>query len=150
MSFFVFSAVTLMLIGGFFVVLTSHFLRDRIAEEILCTGEVMATVIDVQAVTSSSSGDGIPTTSWYPVYEYTVGDVTVQKRSLVGLAKDKYHTGQQVRLRYDPSNINMFYNPEDGSKNLFKILLIIGIALIIAGIAVFVVGMAVYSKLPEI
>ena len=87
MSFFVFSAVTLMIIGGFFVVLTSHFLRDRIAEEIFCTGEVMATVIDVQAVTSSSSGDGIPTTSWYPVYEYTVGNVTKTATKVITLEK---------------------------------------------------------------
>lgn len=150
MSIFILTSVVLILIGGLFILFTSHFLRDRIAEEMFCTGSVTATVVEIHSVTSSSSGDGIPTTSWYPVCEYTVGDVTVQKRSLVGLAKDKYHTGQQVRLRYDPSNINMFYNPEDGSKNLFKILLIIGIALIIAGIAVFVVGMAVYSKLPEI
>lgn len=143
MSVFILSSVVLIIIGGITIILTSRFLRDRIAEEFFCTGEVMATVIEVQSYTSSASGDGIPMTSWYPVYEYTVGAVTVQKRSPIGLAKDKYHAGQQVKLRYDPSNVNMFYNPEDGSKKTFKIFLIVGIALIIAGIAVFVVGMAV-------
>ena len=130
--------VVLFSIGALFFALSHFFYTSIQRKQKDCVISALATIVEIQQVTSSATGDGIPTTSWYPVYEYTVGEQTIRKRSAFGFTKDKYYVGQRVEIKYNPQNMNEFYNPSDQSRKMIVAFQWIGIALMVMGVIALV------------
>lgn len=130
--------VVLFIIGVVFFALSHFFYISIQKRQKNCVSSAVATIVEIQQVTSSATGDGIPTTSWYPVYEYDVGGQTIRKRSSYGFARDKYSVGQRVEIKYNPYDYNEFYNPSDQSRKMIIAFQWIGILLMVAGVACLV------------
>ena len=116
----IFSAV------GFFSIKSNKRLKE------VCTSRTKGTVIEIQR---RRSGGRKSTTSYYPVYSYTVKEIPYEKSSSIGTPKPRFTIGQKVNVLYNPANPDDFYAEEDGLSNtIFYIFLVIGILIIIAAL----------------
>lgn len=128
------------LIGTVFFIAGIAMLNDRKEKEKNCTMKTYGKVTDISKHQTRSNGSY--TTSWHPVFEYSIGDLTFIKESIYGSSQIKYAIGQSVEVYYNPENYNEYY--VEGytlPKTLATIFTVVGICVmsivIISAILVF-------------
>ena len=117
----------LFLAVGIFMLAQGNDLAKR------CTAETMGTVINLEKEESTDS-DGYISYTYYPIFEYQVGEKTISQKGRMGSSNPKYHINDTVELLYDPDKPEDFVIKGDKSSNLM------GIIFIVAGVALVAVG----------
>ena len=125
----------LCLIGLCFIT-TALLLRSSIRKKLSrCTMVTTGTVVRSEKKTSfATTADEVPSTSWYPVYQYYADGRCNEVVSNLGSAKPQFADGTTIELMYDPANPKTIYVPEENPKFLVRLFLLIGIGLILCAI----------------
>lgn len=122
------------LIGLVFFIIGIVMIMNRKKKEINCTLKTYGKVIDIVRRQSHDS-DGGYSSSWHPVFEYSVGELKFIKESPYGSSQSKYAIGQDVEVYYNPGNHHEYYIVgETLPKTLATIFTIVGIAAIVIAI----------------
>ena len=90
-----------------------------------------AEIVDILEESSYDSENG-STTFHIPIYEYTIGDKKIKKRSNYG--SPKYKKGQKIEICYNPENPSDSYIKELGNTGMANGLITVGIIIIVVGI----------------
>ncbi len=124
------------LVGAGFLIVGMALLKHQKKKEARCTSTVEGKVVDL---VRHRSNDGAST--WNPVFEFTVGETKVRKKSMYGGTKSRYVVGQKMKIFYNPNNYNDFYAKEDAlPKTLATIFAVVGaVVLVISAISVLAV-----------
>ncbi|MBR2176074.1 MAG: DUF3592 domain-containing protein [Clostridia bacterium] len=123
------------LVGMIFLIIGLAMLNYRKRKERICTSKTYGTVRDLVQHRSHSSSGGY-SSSWHPVFEYHIGELTFIKESSYGSSRPKYAIGQNVEICYNPENYHEYYIAGDTlPRTLAVIFTIVGLAAIL--IAVF-------------
>lgn len=110
------------LFGLFFVAIGVFVIMFQRSQNKKCTEETTATVIDnVHPNHGSSIG------KYMPVFQYTVNGQTITQTSSLARRPKKYEIGDQVKLCYNPNNVNEFYVPGYTSNSLGIIFILAGL-----------------------
>lgn len=136
----VYAVVFLIAVGiigfGLTFIMVSWFIRKSIRrKQENCTQMVSAKIVEVQK-RAFSSNERPKTYSWYPVYEYWIGNETIRVRSNVGGDKRAYQVGESRELLVNPNNPKEFFDPKNREDILQKVFLWVGILVIVAGIII--------------
>lgn len=91
----------------------------------------------------SNRGPSTAMTSYYPIYEYTIGGRTVTEKSEYGLAEPKIKVGQTVSLLVNPNDTDEFYCESDPAKPICIIFGCVGTLLLCVGIVLLVLSAVV-------
>lgn len=108
-----------------------------------CVVSVDATVKEIRREEHSfhsNHGPSTTMTSYYPVYEYTIGGRTVIEKSEYGVAEPKIRVGQTVSLLVNPNDTDEFYCESDPAKPICIIFGCIGTLLLCVGIVLLVLS----------
>lgn len=105
-----------------------------------CTAKTYGIVCKIEIRQSVNSGisSNIPSTMWFPIYEYTVNGKTMRTRSAIGYSKKIFQEGQSVALYYAPENPGKIYVPDAQVPWAFILLYGMGFVFFFFGIAVYV------------
>lgn len=96
------------LIGIIFLVIGTFMLNNRKRKEEECTMVTNGVVKDISRRVKYDSDNGSSTT-WHPVFEYKVGELTYIKESPYGMSNSKYAIGQNVEIYYNPEDHHEYY-----------------------------------------
>lgn len=122
------------LIGIIFLIIGVAVLKNKKRKQINCTSKIYGKVIDIVRHETYKK-NGIYSSSWYPVFEYNIGELKYIKESLYGRSQPKYAVGQSVEVYYNPEDHNEFYiKGETVQKTLGKVFTIVGIVAISIGV----------------
>lgn len=125
------------LIGIIFFMIGIGILRNRKKKEINCTSKTYGKVKDIVRQRNYDLDNDYSTYSWYPIFEYNIGELKFVKQSSYGSSTTKYVIGQDVEIYYNPDDYNDYYIAgESLPRTLGKIFTIVGVVAII--IAIFV------------
>lgn len=132
----IFFAATILLaiLGLIFLVISMVIGRKIEQKQVNCTQRTVAKVITMNRVTSRDSYS-TPTISWYPVYEYYIGEQRIEKQSNFGQDKQIFYDGQQVELYYNPADWNEYYVPEENVEKMRWIMGVVGGILLACAVA---------------
>lgn len=130
------------LLAGIVLVLVGFFIHKRHKDLVrTCTMQVAGEVIrnecrEETSTETDSDGHRTKRTSimYYPVFQYTVGERTIQKTSTTGSSRPGFREGQSVTIMYDPANPERYYVVEDKTASRF------GIYFMLFGAVVFIIG----------
>ena len=125
----------LIAIGGIFIIVSRQIKKSHCIE--LTKGKIIDIVRQKNreiATAGTREIDRNVTTSFYPVYEYTVNGNTYVKRSSSGSSTPTFFIGQEVDIHYNPENANEYY----ANQNIAPI--ITGTGLTIVGVIIMVIG----------
>lgn len=126
-------------IGIIFLVVGIVMISNWKKKEVNCTAVTSGKVIDIAKHESNDMDNGY-TVSWYPVFEYNIGEQKFRKESAYGESRSKYTIGQNVEIYYNPENYNEYYVPEITiPKKLSIIFIVAGTAAIMISILVVVI-----------
>lgn len=122
-------------LGGIFFIIGLVLLNKFKSKRIKCTEKTYGKVTDIiKEISLNTDGRGY-TYMWYPVFEYTIGELKFKKQSYYGGGQVKFAIGQEVEIYYNPENYNEFYvSGENTPKTIGKIFSIIGIVLMILAV----------------
>lgn len=137
-------SLLMLLLGVIFLGISFGMRHSEKKKYKVCISHTTGTVIDIERHTSSAVSDGVPTTAWYPVFEYSVGGHSIKKRSNYGEARDSYYIGQKVNVYYNPDNYAQFHVAEQNISQIIKIFFGVGMVLVIASLAIL--GCALYFR----
>lgn len=122
------------LVGCIFLIIGIVLIKDAIKKAKKCTLRVTAKVKDLKKVESIDShvdSNNSVYYSYYPTFEYTIGEQTITQTSQNGMAKPKYTIGQEVELCCNPENYKEYYIFGDTmQKTVGIILCIVGVILL--------------------
>lgn len=122
------------IVGIIFWIIGIIILNNRKKKELRCTSKTYGKVTDIVRHQSYDSDNGY-SSSWYPIFEYTIGELKFIKESPYGSSHSKYAIGQTVEIYYNPKNYHEYYIPSDTlSKTLATIFTIVGIVAILLAI----------------
>lgn len=96
-----------------------------------CSVICEAEIVDILEESSYNSENG-STTFHIPIYEYTIGDKKIKKRSNYG--SPKYKKGQKIEICYNPENPSDSYIKELKNTGMANGLITVGIIIIAVGI----------------
>ena len=94
-----------------------------------CNQKVIAKVINMTRNRTNTLINYNHNSSWYPVYEYGVGNQRIQRCSHVGGTRKSFQIGQDVELLINPVNPTEFYNPMDQTVMLKRVFMVVGFIL---------------------
>lgn len=112
---------------GIFLIINGKNLEKR------CTESAEGTVVEI-VVDSQTDSDGTPSTTYYPIIEYKVGEQIVSKQSSTGSGSSDYKIGEKVEILYNPNKAEEYIIKGDKSSN------VLGIVFIVVGIFMTCVG----------
>ncbi len=93
------------LVGVIFVGISIGLSRSAAHKRNVCTQHVIARVTDIEGIRNHSMDRHMRTESWYPVYEYSIGNETVKVRSKIGGLRTDFEIGQKVDLMVNPQYV---------------------------------------------
>lgn len=121
-------------IGTIFFIIGIVMIKNRKRKERNCTLKTYGKVKDIVRRQSYDS-DGGYSSSWHPVFEYKIGELTFIKESNYGSSQSKYAIGQDVEVYYSPDDYNEYYIANENIPiTLGTIFTIVGIVAIIISI----------------
>ena len=86
-----------------------------------CTESVEGKVVDI-----ARKWDNNGSTSFYPIFEYTVNGNTYVHQSQTGSRPCRYHIGQNIEIHFNPEKPEQFYDKESNiTGTVFGIITII-------------------------
>ena len=122
------------LIGFIFLIIGIAMLNNRKKIEKNCTSMTHGKVTDIVRH-QSYDRNGSYSSSWHPVFEYSIGELKFIKESTYGRTQSKYAIGQDLEVYYNPENYNEYYIAGDTlPKTLATIFTILGIGAILISI----------------
>ena len=105
-------------------------LNNRKEKKTDCTSMTYGKVTDIVRHQRYDS-DGGYISSWYPVFEYNIGELKFIKESLYVSFQSKFAIGQDIEVYYNPEDYNEYYIAGDTLlKTLATIFTIVGIGAI--------------------
>ena len=117
---------------GIVCIIAGTIMRKNVRElQQRCSVICEAEIVDILEERSYDSENG-STTFHIPVYEYTIGDKKIKKRSNYG--SQNYKKGQKIEICYNPENPSDSYIKELGNTGTANVLITVGIIIIIVGI----------------
>ena len=119
---------------GIFMLFHTNDLKKK------CTEETMAKVVEIKEVEDYDSETYSTNYTYYPVVEYTASGRTVAKESSSSVDKNKYKIGDEIKIFYNPNNVEQFIIDGDISGNM------IGIIAILGGLLFFAVGFVPFMQ----
>lgn len=108
-------------IGLVFFIIGFVMLRHKKKKELHCTARTYGRVTDIVSRQSHSS-DGGYSTSWHPVFEYTIGSLTFVKEYSYGSSRPKFAIGQTVEVFYNPADPHEYYIGGDTLPKKFAVI----------------------------
>ena len=118
---------------GFIFLIAGIIINNNVKKiQTRCTEKTIGKVIDI-VEWKSYTEDGI-SHSWFPVFEYIVGDRKLKRNSQYAGVSDKYKVGQEINIYYNPENPQDCYI--EGEERKMMWIIIVGIITIGAGIFV--------------
>lgn len=122
------------LFGLIFFIIGIAILNNRKKKEINCTSKTYGKVKNI-INRKSRDLDGGYSSSWYPVFEYNIGELKFIKKYAYGSSQSKYAIGQDVEIYYNPENYNEYYIAGDSlPKKLAIFFTVAGICMIMMAI----------------
>lgn len=103
-------------LGAFLFIRNQNFVKN-------CTVETEATIVDIKEE-FSSDGDGA-SYSYYPIYEYKVGEEVKRVKSSSSSSVSKYNIGDKVTIFYNPNKTTEFIVKGEKSSSIFSIVFIV-------------------------
>ena len=106
-----------------------------------CTQQVTATVADIKRETmldTWNSNSDPSSSSWFPVYEYSINGKTYRKKAFVGTKKPEVAVGDPVLILINPCNSEEFYCPKEKRLLVAKVFLSVGSGLVCTAILITV------------
>ena len=129
------------LLGAGFLIVGMALLKHQKKKEARCTSVVDGRVADL---VRHRSNDGAST--WNPVFEFSVGETKVRKKSMYGGTKSRYVVGQKMKIFYNPNNYNDFYAEEDTlPKTLATIFAVVGAVVLAISVVSALVMLAAWG-----
>ena len=126
-------------IGGIFFIIGMCIINSRKKKALRCTSSVWGKVKDITRHISHSTNGGRSST-YHPVYEYTIGNLTYVKESPYGISNLKFAIGQDVEIFYNPQDPHDYYVPSEKTANfLANIFRFIGGTFVIIAVVFAVV-----------
>ncbi len=130
------------LLIGIGLILLGYFFHKRHKDLVrTCTTQTTGEVIHMdrrEETHTETDDDGHRTTRttimYYPVFQYIVSGMSIQKTSSTGSNRPRFSEGQSVTILYDPASPERFYVAEDKAAGRF------GIYFMAFGAVVFIVG----------
>lgn len=109
----IFSGV-LGLIGIIFCIIGIEILINRKSKKMNCTSKVYGKVIKIIRKQHYSIRTRTYIDNWYPVFEYSIGELKFIQTSTYGTLLPSYEKiGQEVELYFNPQNFNEYYVKEE-------------------------------------
>lgn len=96
-----------------------------------CTQGVEATIVDMNKMERTETGNDAPYISYFPVYEYEYEGKIYRKGSNVGNNKNSFEIGKKVQIYIDPENPEVIYEDSSIPKLIVRIFGGIGIVFIL-------------------
>ncbi len=124
-------------IGIIFICVAIGLIISNKRKRGVCTQPVPAVVVNIERMDSTST-DGIRMVSWFPIFEYWYGGISIQKRSSMGSAHQDFYIGQRVQLYLNPQNPNEFYCPLEKRGVLQGTFLGVGCVLVVIAVLITV------------
>lgn len=122
------------LVGTVFLIMGIVMLNKRKKKELNCSSKTYGKVTDIVRRESYSREHGYSST-WYPVFEYNIGELKFIKEYPYGTSQSKYAIGQSIEICYNPENYNEYYVAGDKlPKTLTIVFTIVGIIAIVIAI----------------
>lgn len=118
--------VAYLLAGIVFVLIGIRVVHKGSQQNNRCTASATAVIVEVQ------QGKDDDSSTYTPIYEFTVGGTTVRK-NVGGYSynKKEFHVGQSAAIRYNPEKPEEFLvDGENGAKGAGIVLLLLGLILI--------------------
>ena len=120
---------------GIVCIIGGTIMRKKVRElQQRCSVIGEAEIVDILEEHSYHNSENGSTTFHIPIYEYTIGDRKIKKRSIYG--SQKYKKGQKIEIYYNPENPSDSYikGLENTDTGMANGLITIGIIIIIVGI----------------
>ena len=128
----------LFLFGLIFLIIGLAVLKNLKRKIVNCTSKTYGKVINLQNRVHRSNGNYSST--WHPVFEYSIGDLKFIKESNCGHSQSQFAIGETVEIYFNPENYHEFYVPNETiQKTLGVIFTIVGSVIIFIVISILVI-----------
>lgn len=129
-----------LLVGVIFLAVGIFILvkNNRLAKE--CTEKAVAKVVDMETEINTDTDSASPY-YYYPVVEYEAGGKKVTVRMDSGSSTPEYNLGEEVKILYNPNNVEEFIvEGEKGSKIFSIVFIVLGGLVSLYGVKVAITG----------
>lgn len=126
--------ITFIAMGLFTLIMGIIMLINKRKRKIECTEKVIGKITNIRRSLSHGHGDSISHITYYPEYEYNIGEKKYIKKSIIGTSWCPFHIGQEIEIYYNPQNNDEHYIKGDTNLMASILFIVVGSLFLIAGI----------------